>query len=85
MKTMNRRPGMVMAGLATGLLLAAGGARRFEAAGSVVEAMPAFTTREMADGIDLFWRVRSWLDISALPPERRAKVLPFIRDWAAAG
>ena len=60
-------------------------ARRFEAAGSVVEAMPAFTTREMADGIDLFWRVRSWLDISALPPERRAKVLPFIRDWAAAG
>ena len=26
MKTMNRRPGMVMAGLATGLLLAAGGA-----------------------------------------------------------
>jgi Asp-tRNA(Asn)/Glu-tRNA(Gln) amidotransferase A subunit family amidase len=93
-------PAAVVRGLKIGLLMDPGwglpldaevaaavraAARRFEAAGSVVEAMPAFTTREMADGIDLFWRVRSWLDISALPPERRAKVLPFIRDWAAAG
>jgi aspartyl-tRNA(Asn)/glutamyl-tRNA(Gln) amidotransferase subunit A len=38
----------------------------------------------MADGINLFWRTRSWLDISALPPERQALVLPFIRDWVAA-
>jgi aspartyl-tRNA(Asn)/glutamyl-tRNA(Gln) amidotransferase subunit A len=43
-----------------------------------------FTTREMADGINLFWRTRSWLDISALPPQRQALVLPFIRDWVAA-
>jgi Asp-tRNA(Asn)/Glu-tRNA(Gln) amidotransferase A subunit family amidase len=60
-------------------------ARRFEAAGAIVEPMRPFTTREMADGIDLFWRVRSWLDISALPEERRAKVLPFIRAWVARG
>jgi Asp-tRNA(Asn)/Glu-tRNA(Gln) amidotransferase A subunit family amidase len=39
----------------------------------------------MADGINLFWRMRSWLDISALPPERQHKVLPYIRDWVAAG
>jgi aspartyl-tRNA(Asn)/glutamyl-tRNA(Gln) amidotransferase subunit A len=39
----------------------------------------------MADGINLFWRVRSWIDISGLPPERQARVLPFIRDWVAAG
>jgi Asp-tRNA(Asn)/Glu-tRNA(Gln) amidotransferase A subunit family amidase len=59
-------------------------ARRFAAAGAIVEPVSPFTTREMADGINLFWRTRSWLDISALPPVRRDKVLPFIRDWVAA-
>ena len=39
----------------------------------------------MAQGIDLFWRVRSWLDISALPPAQRDKVLPYIREWVAPG
>lgn len=93
-------PAKVLRGLKIGLLMDAGwglpldadiaaavhaAARRFEAAGAIVEPLPAFTTREMADGIDRFWRLRSWLDISALPPGRRAKVLPFIRDWAAAG
>ena len=60
-------------------------ARRFEAAGAHVEALAAFTTPEMAEGIQRFWRMRSWLEISALPPERQARVLPYIRDWAAAG
>lgn len=60
-------------------------ARRFEAAGATVEPMPAFMTREMADGMDRFWRMRSWLDISALPAERRERVLPYIRDWVASG
>jgi Asp-tRNA(Asn)/Glu-tRNA(Gln) amidotransferase A subunit family amidase len=59
-------------------------ARAFEAAGAIVEPLAPFTTREMADGINLFWRMRSYLDISALPDERRQKVLPFIRDWVAA-
>ena len=36
----------------------------------------------MIDGLDRFWRMRSWLDMQALPPERRAKVLPYIRQWA---
>jgi len=39
----------------------------------------------MADGMDRFWRMRSWLDISALSDERRAKVLPFIVEWARGG
>ncbi|MFY9514305.1 MAG: amidase [Rubrivivax sp.] len=60
-------------------------ARAFEAAGATVELLPAFTTREMADGINSFWRMRSYLDISALPAERQQRVLPFIRDWVAAG
>ncbi|WP_404667325.1 amidase [Roseateles asaccharophilus] len=58
-------------------------ARAFEAQGAIVEPLPAFTTREMADGMDRFWRMRSWLDISALPDERRAQVLPYILDWVA--
>lgn len=62
-------------------------ARAFEAAGAVVEPMAPFMTREMIDGMDRFWRLRSWLDIAALPPGRRERVLPFIRAWAegAAG
>jgi len=60
-------------------------ARAFEAAGAVITPVPAFTTRAMMDGLDRFWRLRSWLDMQALPPERRAKVLPYIRDWAAGG
>jgi aspartyl-tRNA(Asn)/glutamyl-tRNA(Gln) amidotransferase subunit A len=85
-------------GLRIGLLLDAGwgeavqpdvqaavvaAARAFEQAGAVVEPLAAFQTREMADGIDRFWRMRSWLDIQALAPERRAKVLPYILDWVA--
>ncbi len=60
-------------------------ARAFAAAGAVVELVPPFMTREMADGMDRFWRMRSWLDMSALPAERRAKVLPYITDWARGG
>jgi aspartyl-tRNA(Asn)/glutamyl-tRNA(Gln) amidotransferase subunit A len=60
-------------------------ARVFENAGAQIEPIAAFSTREMADGINLFWRVRSHLDIQALPPERQALVLPYIRDWVAAG
>jgi Asp-tRNA(Asn)/Glu-tRNA(Gln) amidotransferase A subunit family amidase len=60
-------------------------ARCFESAGATVEPMPAFMTREMADGMDRFWRMRSWLDIYALPVERRDKVLPYIREWVSTG
>ena len=89
---------LALRGLRIGLMLDAGwgdavqpevaaavtaAARAFEQAGAVVEPLAGFTTREMADGIDRFWRMRSWLDISALPPERRVKVLPYILDWVA--
>jgi Asp-tRNA(Asn)/Glu-tRNA(Gln) amidotransferase A subunit family amidase len=60
-------------------------ARAFEDAGAIVEPVAAFMTRDMADGMDRFWRMRSWLDISALPAERRAKVLPYIRAWVESG
>ncbi len=92
--------GINLRGLRLGLLLDAGwglptapevraaiesAARRFEAAGAIVEPLAPFLTADMAEGIDRFWRLRSWLDISALPAERQAKVLPFIRDWVAPG
>ena len=87
-------------GLKIGLLLDAGwgdalqpavraavvdAARRFEAAGASIEPMPAFSTRAMVAGLDHFWRMRSWLDFSVLPPERQDKVLPYIRHWIARG
>jgi aspartyl-tRNA(Asn)/glutamyl-tRNA(Gln) amidotransferase subunit A len=60
-------------------------ARALEAAGAIVEPMGPFMTRAMIDGMDDFWRMRSWLDISALPEARREKVLPYIRAWVARG
>ena len=87
-------------GLRLGLLLDAGwglppdaptvaavqaAARAFESAGAVVEPMQPYTTREMIDGLDRFWRMRSHLDMRALPSERQARVLPYIRQWVATG
>jgi aspartyl-tRNA(Asn)/glutamyl-tRNA(Gln) amidotransferase subunit A len=87
-------------GLRIGLLLDAGwglsvasdvsaavqaAAHRLQAAGASVEPIAPFTTRTMADGMDRFWRMRSWLDYVKLPPERQALVLPYIRQWIARG
>ena len=60
-------------------------ARAFQAAGAHVEPMQPFITRDMADGIDRFFRTRSYLDIATLSEARRNMVLPYIRDWVAAG
>jgi aspartyl-tRNA(Asn)/glutamyl-tRNA(Gln) amidotransferase subunit A len=60
-------------------------ARRFESAGAHVEPMPSFVTREMLDGLDAFWRLRSWVEISAMSAERRSRILPYILRWAEGG
>ncbi|MBX5472972.1 MAG: amidase [Acetobacteraceae bacterium] len=60
-------------------------ARAFEKAGAIVEPMQPFLTRTMLDGLDRFWRVRAFSDLSQLPVSRRERVLPFIRAWAEAG
>jgi aspartyl-tRNA(Asn)/glutamyl-tRNA(Gln) amidotransferase subunit A len=92
----------LLKGLRVGLLLEAGcgapptsevkaavqrAAKDFEAAGAHVEPLKPFLTQGMLDGVDRFWRARALSDIGALPAERRALVLPFIREWAesAAG
>ena len=60
-------------------------ARWFEAAGAVVTPIAPFMSRAMIDGMDDFWRTRSWLEIGALPEARQAKVLPYIVAWARGG
>ncbi len=60
-------------------------ARAFKAAGAKVERVAPFLTRSMFEGMDDFWRMRAWLDISALREERRARALPFIVEWARRG
>ena len=86
-------------GLRIGLLLDAGcglptdpevraaiesAARLFEQAGAAIVPMRPFLTRQMLDGMDHFWRMRSHMDLRTLGAERQAQVLPFIRDWAAS-
>ncbi|GAA4001433.1 amidase [Comamonas faecalis] len=84
-------------GLRLGLLLDAGcglpvdaevraavedAARRLQDAGAHIEPMRPFLTRAMLDGMDHFWRMRSFTDMQKLLPAQRDKVLPFIRQWA---
>lgn len=57
-------------------------ARLIESAGATVVPMQPFMTQTMLDGMDRFWRMRSHIDLQALPAERRNKVLPYIRTWA---
>ena len=62
-------------------------ARLFEQAGARVTLMQPFMTQAMLDGMDHFWRMRSYTDMQALPEAQRSLVLPYIRAWAdsAAG
>ncbi|MEA2866445.1 MAG: aspartyl-tRNA(Asn)/glutamyl-tRNA(Gln) amidotransferase subunit [Bradyrhizobium sp.] len=57
-------------------------ARAFEDSGAEVTEVPGVLTREMLDGLDAFWRARSWDDLSRLAPADRAKALPYIYKWA---
>ncbi|MEO8317846.1 MAG: amidase [Bradyrhizobium sp.] len=60
-------------------------AKAFESAGAVVTEVDGILTREMLDGLNDFWRARMWSDLSLLPPEQRAKALPYILNWAETG
>jgi aspartyl-tRNA(Asn)/glutamyl-tRNA(Gln) amidotransferase subunit A len=60
-------------------------ARAFEAAGADISEVPSVLTREMLDGLDMFWRVRLWDDLSKMTPADRAKALPYIYKWAESG
>lgn len=57
----------------------------FAAAGAEVEILEAFIDQGMLDGLDNFWRTRSWADYSVLPPEQQEMVLPYIARWCSRG
>jgi amidase len=58
-------------------------ARLFEANGAHVELIGPVMDRRLLDGLDDFWRARQLSQLQALSTEQRAKVLPYIEDWAA--
>ena len=60
-------------------------AKVFAAAGAKVDLLEGFLSPDMLHMQDLFWRVRSWVDFSALSHARQARVLPFIADWCRGG
>lgn len=60
-------------------------AQHFEDAGAVVEIVPAFMSQELLGALDLFWRVRSWVDYRHLNPEARNRVLPYVANWCTGG
>ena len=57
-------------------------AHLLERAGAVVEPMAPFMTTAMLDGMDHAWRLRSHIDLAALPAQKKALVLPYIQQWA---
>ncbi|MFJ6326750.1 MULTISPECIES: amidase [unclassified Rhizobium] len=60
-------------------------AKRFEKAGATVIDVAPVLTRQMLDGLDVFWRARFWGDIVGLSEERRNAILPYIHSWAKGG
>ncbi|HLI99948.1 MAG TPA: amidase [Bradyrhizobium sp.] len=60
-------------------------AKAFESAGATVHEVKGILTREMLDGLDIFWRARAWDELSQLSPAERGKTLPYILKWAEAG
>ncbi|MBB2168849.1 amidase [Gluconacetobacter aggeris] len=57
----------------------------FARAGATIVAAPPVLTRDILDGIDLFWRAKFWDEVSRLPQARRARILPYILEWVSAG
>jgi len=62
---------------------AAAAAQALAAAGAQVEEMGSFLTPELLDGMSRFFEARSYNDFALLPPEKQAKVLPFIAEWCS--
>jgi aspartyl-tRNA(Asn)/glutamyl-tRNA(Gln) amidotransferase subunit A len=60
-------------------------ARRFEAAGALVQEVEPVLSEDMLQGLDQFWRARLWADLETHEPVRRARVLPYILRWAEKG
>jgi len=60
-------------------------ARWFADQGAVVQPIAPLMTRTILQGLDTFFRARSWSDIEPLPADQRAKIHPYTRKWAEGG
>ena len=60
-------------------------AKYFAGEGAAVEPVQGIISRAILDGLDTFFRARSWGDIELLPAEQRAKIHPYTRQWAEGG
>ena len=59
-------------------------AKAFESAGAVITEIDGILTPEMLEGLDNFWRARTWDELSKLSEADRGKTLPYILNWAEA-
>ncbi|MDN5568058.1 MAG: amidase [Paracoccus sp. (in: a-proteobacteria)] len=57
----------------------------FEQHGAQIIPVAPVLTRQMLDGLDCAWRARFWGMMQTLGDESRAKILPYILEWAKAG
>ncbi|MGO4854170.1 amidase [Phaeovulum sp. W22_SRMD_FR3] len=57
----------------------------FAELGATIVPIKPVLTREMLDGLDLAWRARFWGLMSGVSDAQRARILPYILDWARAG
>lgn len=60
-------------------------AELFAAEGATVVPVAPFMTQQMLDGIDAFWRTRSWADYKALDEAAQNCILPYIARWCSGG
>ncbi|MCX7160718.1 MAG: amidase [Proteobacteria bacterium] len=63
------------------LAAATAAAKALADAGAIVEEMGSFMNEAMLEGMARFFEARSHNDFVQLPPDRQAKVLPFIAEW----
>lgn len=56
-------------------------ARVLDAAGARIEPVASLIDQQLLDGLDRFWRMRSYLDLQALGADNAARALPHILDW----
>jgi Asp-tRNA(Asn)/Glu-tRNA(Gln) amidotransferase A subunit family amidase len=60
-------------------------AQWFAGAGATLEPVAPLMTRAILQGLDTFFRARSWSDIEPLPADQRAKIHPYTLKWAEGG
>jgi len=60
-------------------------AKWFADQGATVTPAVPIVSRPILEGINDFFRVRSWSDIAPLPEDTRNKIHPYTRKWAEGG